>query len=50
MDRMTAALTLACDVLPVADGALIVPHVLPIHAPESVYGMTVQERLGIPPA
>jgi hypothetical protein len=38
---------LVCDVLPVADGALVIPAVLPIHVPSSAYEVTVREWLGL---
>ncbi|MEV4287374.1 hypothetical protein AB0K40_17860 [Nonomuraea bangladeshensis] len=39
-----------CDVLPVADGVLVIPHVLPLHIPDTALGLTVREWLGLPAA
>ncbi|MGP3914325.1 hypothetical protein [Nonomuraea sp. 10N515B] len=47
---MTAAPTLPCDVHQVADGVLVIPHVLPVHVPEIALGLTVGEWLGVAPS
>lgn len=43
---MTPTTTLPCDVLPVADGVLIVPRVLPLHIPADMLDVSVREWLG----
>ncbi|MEV4173999.1 hypothetical protein [Nonomuraea sp. NPDC049709] len=45
---MTAAPTLPCDVMPVADGVLVIPHVLPLHIPATALDLTVREWLALP--
>lgn len=50
MDLMTDTDTLACDVHQVADGVLVVPHVLPIHVPHSALSLSVGEWVGIRPS
>lgn len=47
MDLMTNGATLACDVYEVADGVLVIPHVLPIHVPNDVLPLTVAEWLDL---
>ena len=42
--------TLPCDVLPVADGVLVIPHLLPLHIPHHALDLTVREWLGVTPA
>ncbi|MFD1546994.1 hypothetical protein [Nonomuraea guangzhouensis] len=42
--------TLPCDVHPVADGVLVVPHLLPIHIPRSAMLLTVAEWVGVTPS
>lgn len=39
--------TLPCDVMPVADGVLVVPYVLPIHVPQGAEDLTVREWLNL---
>ncbi|GAA3172631.1 hypothetical protein [Nonomuraea roseoviolacea] len=46
---MTDIDTLACDVHPVADGVLVIPHLLPIIVPDTALPMTVAEWLGVSP-
>ena len=42
--------TLPCDVHPVADGVLVIPHVLPVHIPATALHLTVAEWLNLTPA
>ena len=44
---MTPANTLPCDVHQVADGVLVIPHLLPLIVPADAYQMTVAEWFGI---
>jgi hypothetical protein len=46
MDLMTDIDTLACDVHEVADGVLVIPHVLPVFVPWSALSQTVGEWIG----
>lgn len=50
MDLMTDIDTLACDVHEVADGVLVIPHLLPIHVPWSALTLTVGEWVGVTPS
>ncbi|MET8866515.1 hypothetical protein ABZW11_26555 [Nonomuraea sp. NPDC004580] len=47
---MPPTVTLPCIVHPVADGVLVIPHVLPIHIPDTALTLTVAEWLGHPAA
>jgi hypothetical protein len=47
---MPPTITLPCDVLPVADGVLVIPHLLPLIVPDDALGLTVREWLGVTPA
>lgn len=47
---MTPTITLPADVLPVADGVLVIPHLLPLHIPHDALGLTVREWLNLTPA
>lgn len=42
--------TLPGVALPVADGVLVIPAVLPLHIPATALHLTVAEWLGHPPA
>ncbi|GAA4991345.1 hypothetical protein HD597_000083 [Nonomuraea thailandensis] len=44
---MTGAEPLPCDVLPVADGVLVIPHHLLVHVPAGAYQLTVAEWLNL---
>lgn len=44
---MPPTVTLPCDVLPVADGVLVIPHLLPLHIPTTALTLTVAEWLGV---
>lgn len=46
---MTPADTLPCDVHHVADGVLVIPHLLPVHVPTGALHLTVAEWLGLHP-
>ncbi|MER7500463.1 hypothetical protein AB0L05_27775 [Nonomuraea pusilla] len=41
---------LPCDLHRVADGVLVVPHLLPLHVPDGALTLTVAEWLGVTPA
>lgn len=47
MDLMTDIDTLSCDVHPVADGVLVVPHILPMFIPWSALTLPVSEWVGV---
>lgn len=47
---MPPASTLPCDLHEVADGVLVIPHLLPLHVPAGALELTVAEWLGITPA
>jgi hypothetical protein len=47
MDLMTDIDTLACDVHEVADGVLVIPHVLPVFIPRSALARPVGEWVGV---
>ncbi|HUR74436.1 MAG TPA: hypothetical protein VMZ00_09170 [Sporichthya sp.] len=47
---MTDIDTLACDVHKVADGVLVIPHLLPIRVPVAALTLTVEEWIGAAPA
>lgn len=42
--------TLPCDVHRVADGVLVVPHVLPVFIPWSALALPVGEWVGVTPS
>lgn len=44
---MTDVDTLPCDLYQVADGVLVVPHLLPFHVPAAAYGLTVKDGIGV---
>ncbi|MDP4501042.1 hypothetical protein [Nonomuraea turcica] len=45
---MITAGALPCDLHPVADGVLVIPHILPIRVPAAAYTLTVAEWLRLP--